>query len=136
MDGELLAAYQRTEYRVSDGAYTFVMRIEQPSLLLHACQESFGVACSAFVTACNPRSVPTSHAANEAAMALLISDLRAHGLRWLRGVGIDPAGAWPGEPSLLVLGLQESAAVALARRLAQNAVVCAASDAVPHLVIC
>lgn len=136
MDAELLAAYQRTEYRVRDGAYAFVMRVEEPSPLLQACQESFGVTCSAFLTACNPHSTPTPRDVNEAAMARLEQDLAGMGLRWLRGMGVDPAGDWPGEPSLLVLGLDQPAGVALARRLAQNAIVCAAADAVPHLVIC
>ena len=136
MDAELIAAYQRTEYRVRDGAHVFVMRIEQHSPSLHARHESFGVTCSAFLTACNPRSVPMSHAQNDSAMARLTQELSGHGLRWLRGVGIDPDGDWPGEPSLLVLGLSQSAAVALAQRFHQNAIVCAGSDAVPRLVIC
>ena len=69
-------------------------------------------------------------------MARLEHELDAWGLPWLRGEGVDPAGDWPGEPSLLVLGLDEAAARALARRFGQNAIVCAAADAVPHLVIC
>ncbi len=136
MDGDLLAAYQRSEYRVNDGAHSFVMRIEQPSPSLQACQGSFGVTNSAFITAWNPRSVATSLAANEAAMERLVAELESRGLRWLRGVGVDPAGAWPGEPSLLVLGLSPPEAVTLARRFDQHAVVCAAADAVPHLVLC
>jgi hypothetical protein len=136
MDAELIAAYQRTEYRVRDGARAFVLRIEERSPMLHACHQSFGVTCSAFVTACNPRSRQTPQDENDAAMARLIDALAATGLRWLRGIGVDPAGDWPGEPSLLVLGLQESDAVALARRFDQNAIVWAGADAIPHLVIC
>jgi hypothetical protein len=136
VDAELIAAYQRTEYRVRDGVHAFVLRIEEPSPLLQACHAAHRVQCSAFLTAWNPRSTPTPPDLNRAAMARLERELDALGLRWLRGEGIDPAGDWPGEPSLLALGLDRSAAIVLARRFAQNAIVCAEADAVPHLVIC
>lgn len=136
LNAELLAAYQRTEYRVSDRAYAFVLRVEEPSPLLRACHDAYGVRCSTFLTAWNPHSALTPVDVNEAAMAHLEHDLDAMGLRWLRGEGVDPAGGWPGEPSLLALGLDAAAAVILARRFAQNAIVCAADDAVPHLVMC
>ena len=136
LTAELIAAYQRTEYRVSDGVYAFVLRVEEPSPLLRACHAAHGVQCSAFLTAWNPHSAPTPLDVNTAAMSRLEQELDAMGLRWLRGEGVDPAGDWPGEPSLLALGLNEAAAVALARRFAQNAIVCAAADAVPHLVVC
>jgi hypothetical protein len=136
LDAELIAAYQRTEYRVRDGAHAFVLRVEEFSPLLLACHAAHRVQCSAFLTAWNPRSTPTSPDLNRAAMVRLEQALDALGLQWLRGEGIDPAGDWPGEPSLLALGLDEAAAVALARRFAQNAIVCAEADGVPHLVIC
>lgn len=135
-DAELIAAYQRTEYRVDDDGHAFVLRVEEPAPLLRACHEAFDVACSAYVTAWNPHSVATPLEVNRAAMARLEQDLTAAGWRWLRGHGVDPEGAWPAEPSVLVLGLDQAAAVALARRYEQNAIVCAGPDAVPHLVIC
>lgn len=136
MDADLLAAYRRTEYRVDDQGYRFVLRVDERSSPLRACHVAFGVTCSTFITAWNPRSAPTPHDVNEVAMARLEQELTSAGLRWLRGEGIDPAGDWPGEPSLLVLGLEETNAVALARRFEQNAVVCAKADAVPRLVMC
>ena len=44
-------------------------------------------------------------------------------------------GRWPGEPSLLVPGLTEPEARALATRHGQNAFLHARSDAVPRLVL-
>lgn len=134
-DAELIAAYQRTGYQVDDDGYAFVLRVEESSPLLRACHEAFDVTCSAYLTAWNPHSVATPTAVNTAAMARLEQELTAAGWRWLRGQGVDPAGAWPAEPSVLVLGLDTSSAVALARRYEQNAIVCAGPDAVPHLVI-
>ncbi|MCC6163791.1 MAG: DUF3293 domain-containing protein [Acidobacteria bacterium] len=134
-DADLIAAYRRTDYRVDDGGYAFVLRVDTPSAALVACHGAFGVTCSAFITAWNPRSEPTPRARNEAAMAALERTLSAGGWRWLRGAGVDPSGAWPPEPSLLVLGLDASTAVAIAQRCAQHAIVCAAVDGVPTLVL-
>lgn len=52
----------------------------------------------------------------------------------LRGVGVDPLGAWPGEESVLVPGLARDEGVALARAHGQLAIVCAGDDATPRLV--
>lgn len=135
MEPDLLAAYRRTEYRVSDGAYAFVMRVDEPSDALYACHAAFSVDCSTFLTAWNPRSEPTPTDANEAAMARLDHELAALGYFTLAGLGVDPTGVWAGEPSLLVLGLDQATGVALARRYGQNAILCAGADAVPRLVL-
>lgn len=136
MSAELLDAYRRTEYRVADGSHAFVLRVDEPSDSLRTCHAAFGVDCSTFITAWNPRSVPTSREENEAAMTRLEQEIAGRGLFALQGAGVDPAGAWAGEPSLLVLGLDEAGGVALAREFGQNAIVCASDDAVPRLVIC
>lgn len=132
---DLVEAYRRTEYRVADGSHAFALRVDEPSDSLRTCHAAFGVDCSAFITACNPRSVPTSDADNEAAMIRLAGELEARGYFLLHGRGVDPTGAWPGEPSFLVLGITEADAVDLARRFDQYAIVCAEDDATPRLVI-
>jgi hypothetical protein len=132
---DLFDAYRRTEYRVADCGYSFVLRIGEPSDALRDCHGDFAVACSAFITACNPRSTATPRAANEAAMSRLEHALADLCCRWLRGEGIDPSGEWPGEPSLLALGLDEAAAIELARRFDQYAIVWSGADAAPRLVI-
>jgi hypothetical protein len=136
LPADLRDAYRRTEYRVADGSYAFVLRIDQPSDSLRTCHAAFGVECSTFITAWNPRSESMPPDVNAAAMTRLEREIEARGLFVLHGVGIDPSGAWAGEPSLLVLGLDENAGVALARAFEQNAIVCASEDAVPRLVIC
>ena len=132
---ELLQAYRRTEYRVDDAGHAFVLRIGEPSAVLRDCHATFAVTCSAFITAWNPRSTPTPGAQNDAAMARLEQALATLGCRWLQGEGVDPAGEWPGEPSFLVLGLDQAAAVALARRFDQYAIVWNGADATPRLVL-
>lgn len=133
-DAALIAAYRRTEYRVRDRAYAFVLRVDDASDALRACHQDFGVHCSAFITACNPHSQPASPETNEAAMARLQAELTSMGLPYLHGDGVDPTGDWPAEPSLLVMGLDAPTACALATRFDQNAVLCAGDDAIPRLV--
>lgn len=136
MDSELVAAYARTEYRVDDEGHAFVLRVDEPSAPLRSCHAAFGVTCSTFITACNPGSTPTPLAVNEAAMARLQRHVASMGLQALRGEGADPAGAWPAEPSLLVLGLDEPSGRQLADRFDQNAVICANADGIPRLILC
>jgi len=131
----LIHAYRRTEYRVADGSYAFAMRVDEPSDSLRTCHAAFGVDASAFITACNPGSVPTPDALNEAAMMQLEHAVEDAGYFVLHGRGVDPTAAWPGEPSLLVLGIDEADATALARRFGQYAIVYAGADATPRLVL-
>ena len=135
MDAGLLAAYGRTEYRVDDAGHRFVMRIGTPSPELRDCHAAWRVTCSTFITGWNPRSTPMPLAVNEAEMKRLEQALAASGWHWLRGTGVDPDGDWEGEPSLLVLGLDEPAAVDLGRRFDQHAIVFAGPDAIPRLIV-
>jgi hypothetical protein len=135
-DAELRDAYRRTEYRVDEDGFAFVLLVDRHSSALLACHVACGVDCSTFITAWNPRSLPAAQDINEAAMTRLEGAVQAQGLRALHGVGVDPRGDWPGEPSLLVLGLGEAAGVELARAFDQHAIVCAGEDAIPRLVMC
>lgn len=134
LPADLIDAYRRTEYRVADGSHAFTMRVDEPSDSLRACHAAFGVETSTFVTACNPRSVPTPAAENEAAMRRLEQHLEQRGFFVLRGTGVDPTGQWPGEPSLLVLGMGEAEGRAVAGAFGQYAILCAGEDATPRLV--
>ena len=131
----LLEAYRRTEYHVERNGQPFVLHVDERSEALQGCHADFGVRCSTFITAYNPRSTPTPEDVNSAAMARLTREVQARGLDALPGVGVDPAGEWEGERSLLVLGLDVPAALALARAYGQNAVLCAGPDAIPRLVL-
>lgn len=111
------------------------MRVDERSEDLARCHLSHGVTTSAFITAFNPLSQATSDAENEAAQERLTQRLREQGYSFLEGLGVDPTGDWPAEPSLLVLGIAHGAAHALCVEFAQNGFVWAGSDAVPRLVL-
>jgi uncharacterized protein len=127
---DLVHAYQHAAYALVDGGA--VLRIGAHDPALDRLLDEHGVASAAFVTAANPRGVPTSHAANRAAMAELEAALA---YPFLASEGRDPGGRWIAEPSVLVLGIPRAEAEALGRRFAQNAIVYVERGAAPELVL-
>ena len=61
--------------------------------------------------------------------------LAGRGFPCLPGVGQHPTNGWPGEPSVLALGVSRKEAVALGRQFGQNAVVWSGADGVPELIL-
>jgi len=130
----IVRAYSQTHYGVR-GASRFSLRIGRHSAPLQALHRAHNVHCSAYITACNPYSQPLTAAQNAARHAALQRVLRRQGLAWLPGVGRHLAGNWPGERSVLVLGLGLDAASVLGIAFRQNASVWNDADAVPQLVL-
>ena len=134
-ENALLAAYRAAHYQVTGTPAPFVLRIGQRSPELAAVQLAHHVDCSAFVTAWNPDSVAQPEAVNRAAQQRLETQLSAMGLTLLAGFGGDPSGQWPGEPSVLALGLSRSEAERVGRVFGQRAIVWSGETAVPELVV-
>ena len=115
-DMRLREAYESTAYRVDEGPRGgFVIRVGERSADADALLAIAGATDWAFITACNPRSVALSTEENAARMARLARLVRDRGLAHYRGAGVGVDASWTPEPSLLVLGLAEHEAVALAR---------------------
>lgn len=131
----LIAAYRAARYRVSAAVPPFELAVDAPSAELVACHRAHGVARSAFLTAWNPGSVPAPAAQNRTAAVCLEAQLLARGYRLIGGQGIDPAGQWPAEDSVLVLGIGRAEASAIARQYGQAALIHAGRDGVPRLVL-
>jgi hypothetical protein len=112
-----------------------VLRIGLPSAELAAVHVEQRVVCSAYITACNPRSAPLSDADNHQRQLALAAEVTRRGLFFLPGVGQHSSNGWPGEPSYLVFGLSLEEAMALGREWEQNAIVWAGEDAVPQLIL-
>ena len=134
LPADLREAYAQTQYRVN-AAIPFTLRIGQASAALMALHQRHDVACSAFITAVNPYSQPTGERTNAERLRQLRTDLKARGLDCIDGMGQHPGNGWPGEASLLVIGLDLEAARQLAGRWEQNAIVWCGADAVPQLVL-
>ena len=134
----LVDAYRKTHYVVygeSDDTGTITLLIGVRSDPLAVLHKRFGVDCSAFITACNPLSRALSDGENAIRQEALLSSLKSRSLRRIGGIGQHPGNDWPGEPSVLVLGLSLESAKVLAQDYEQNAFVFAGADATPQLIL-
>jgi hypothetical protein len=134
IDPHTVRAYLETAFHVH-GEPGFTLRVGESSAELLAAHVRQGVDCSAYLTAWNPFSRPTDDAANAARQAELLDALSRLGLVCLPGLGRHPSNDWPGEDSVLALGLGLDAAKALGVRFEQNAIVWSGADAVPQLIL-
>jgi len=132
IDAATVQAYRTASYRVT-GPDGFVLQVDQASDALRLAQARHGVACSAFITACNPHGRRLDEGENASRQATLARMLAEKGLGVLPAIGEDPTGRWPGEASFLVLGLEREAARRLGAELDQNALLWSGADAVPRL---
>ena len=128
---ELVAAYRAADYVVREPHV--VIHVGEPNGALDALVAQTGGA--AFLSAANPGSERRSEAENGRLAAALREAVEGAGWRCLEGEGRDPGGAWPAEPSLLVLGILRKEAVEIARRFGQNGFVWCERGAAPELVL-
>jgi len=135
VDPLLEAAYRNTCYIVDHPDGVFGIRIGLACVRLDALLTKAGVATWAYVSACNPRSQPVAATDNAARHARLLTRVRALGLTACSGRGRADDGDWV-EESLLILGLDEPAAVALGAAFGQNAVVVGRLGESARLVWC
>ncbi|MBI3380975.1 MAG: DUF3293 domain-containing protein [Aquabacterium sp.] len=136
----LVQAYLETEYRVAVSPefgviMPFVLRVGQPSEPLQQLLNDTGAQGAAFVTAFNPYSEVSSAEENSGRQDQLLTTLRQHEVKFLRGQGQHPSNNWPPEPSVLALDLPLDATKRLGMRFQQNALLWCGTDAVPHLVL-
>lgn len=123
-DLKILEAYLKTEYRVQTLGGAYLLKIDESSDFLEQAHKNHRTDRSAFITACNPASQRVSDAANEAAMEAMNEEISE---RWPKyfAEGADPTGAWPPEPSYLVMGIDHRDVIELAHKYNQNAFLCA-----------
>ncbi len=132
LDPGLIQAYRQTHYMAGNG---LTLLIGQPNAALVQAQRQHGVACSAFITACNPESVELSSEQNASRQQELATALAQRSLAFVHGIGQHPSNTWPGEASYLVFGLALADAKALGEQFRQNAIVWSAADGRPQLIL-
>jgi hypothetical protein len=115
------AAYRATTYFVDGPAGRFVLRVGQASAEVDALAAAHRVNTWTYVTAYNPGSTALSREQNEQRQRELKQAITESGYPFYSGEGKGD-GDWPAEPSLLVLGVSEAEAAAMARRFGQAAV--------------
>ncbi|HVS37146.1 MAG TPA: DUF3293 domain-containing protein [Gemmataceae bacterium] len=128
------AAYRATSYLVDGPVGRFPVRIGVSSPEADALTATHGTACWAYITAYNPGSVPAPAARNAERQRRLERLLTDSGYRFYPGEGRADDAGWPAEPSLFVVGMDETAAAALGRRFGQAAVVCGEQGRAARLV--
>jgi hypothetical protein len=112
------AAYRAAHYRVFADP-PFVLRVGERSAELDALLTSHAADTWAFVTACNPGSVPLSAEVNAERMSHLREVLGKFTI--YPGESSDSTGEWV-EPSVLVVGISRTEAVGVANTFGQNAI--------------
>ncbi len=133
LPSELLQAFAETHYTVQLEP-PFTLQIGQPCPDLKALMAEHNALSAAFITAWNPFSQNLPAKENQARQDELKTNLKKRGLICIDGIGKHPGNNWPGEASVLVLGLDLEAAKSLARHYEQHAFVWAAGDGVPELM--
>jgi hypothetical protein len=134
IDPKVLAAYLAAEY-VFFTEPAIALRIGERSEALDAVLDAAGSDTAAFVTAANPGGAPADPQDNMLATEALLHAQREAGYACIPGVGRDPGGEWPAEPSVLVLGISRREAEILGRSYEQNAIVFYEKDAALELVL-
>ena len=134
VDEATVRAYRETEFRVHTDP-PLVLRIGEPNPGLRRLQALHGVVSSAFITAFNPFSERLSEAHNQSRQAELEAELTRRGVPFVAGIGQHPSNGWPGEPSVLALGLSLEEASRIGRRFDQNAIVWCDHDGTACLVL-
>lgn len=131
---ELEAAYRATTYRVFLPGGALDLRVDAAHPALAAWLAENGVQRWAILTAFNPRSEPRPEAENRERQAALEVVLLEDGCEPFAGENVADDGAWPAEESCFVPGIEAAAAVELAARFGQNAILCGGADGLPRLV--
>ena len=123
VDSDLIDSYIATVFRVWDSSSRITFQVEAHNRELDSLLKTIGAQTAAFITAHNPGSQVLDPDDNDRAHEALIGELRARGLRWLEGDGVDPYGKWSSETSVMVLDIDQLSATAIAMQFGQNAYV-------------
>ena len=94
----------------------------------------FDAKSAAFLTAWNPESVVLNQALNKDAQSRMEKILNSD-YQLISGIGVDPDETWPGEPSVLAIGISRSRAEEVGKMFNQNAFVWIGLDGIPELIL-
>lgn len=129
----LEAAYRATNYVVDDRSVRFTIRLDEGNAGLREFLTAHGAHSWAFLTAYNPYSRTVPDDVNIVRQAELTEELEQEGYEYYRGRGVGDD--WE-EPSLFVVDINRSAAMAIAQEFEQNAILWGESDGKAELIWC
>lgn len=134
IDPQTIQAYRETDYRV-EGDRPFTLHVGIQCLQLLSEFDRRSVHSGAFITACNPYSIPLGEEDNELRDRNLLLLLKAKGLECTPGIGVHPSNGWPGEQSHMVWDISRDVAREIAEIFQQNAFVWVGPEGQPELVL-
>lgn len=133
---DLQGAYEGSVFWVHSDTCYIPVRIGQTSPELEALLDAKEADCWAFITACNPGSLPLAPPENERRQEALRRRLEELGFAPFPGMGVGTGGDWPPEASYLVLRMPPEQAAGLGRELGQNAIVVGSRGRAAELLWC
>jgi hypothetical protein len=136
MDEALGNAYRRTTFSAETPSGRLTVRIGEHCAALDALLTRHAVSTWAYITAFNPGSVQLSDSENITRQRELECLISEQGFVVYRGHGIGDEGAWPPEPSCLILGIGREDARQLGRRFGQVSIVAGTRGSEAELVSC
>lgn len=116
------ARYRASLYVIHSGATRIETRIDRPCAELAQLLRRCSVGTAVLVSACNPDSQPLPPECNLLRQRALEDELNEQDFAFLPALGRSDDGDWQ-EPSVLVLGISEAEAQAVAARWGQRAFV-------------
>lgn len=133
---EMERIYRRALYRI-DAQEVFVLQVGRFSDALETLFVNNKCQSAAFLTAFNPGGVKASDTNNKYAQNRLEDQLHFSGISLVAGIGLDSdrASTWPGEPSVLALGIERMQAIELAYEFRQLAILWCPASAIPELIM-
>lgn len=133
---EIAQAYRNTTYRVDHPDGGFGIRVGERSRRLDALLAMHGVRCWAYLTASNPRSEKLSPEINRLRNAALMEQVKQQEFVIYPGRGEPDTGDWVAEESVLILGIDASAALRLGAQFDQHAVLAGEAGGPAKLMWC
>jgi len=134
LDQALIEAYRATDYVLFRVEGDITLNIGLPNAAFDRELDRHRADSAIVVTAFNPRSRLLSEAENRARHAELTALLDARGYGYALGEGRDPTGRWKAELECVVFDMPLDAALEIARRFEQNAIVRVERGGAPALV--
>jgi hypothetical protein len=129
---ELISAYRSTRYCVFAPS-PFSLEVDKYSDSIADLHIEYGCSNSAFITAYNPYSEPTSDYTNAVNNQSLQAMLSQQSKILIPGEGRDASGAWPAEKGYLAVGICIAQACKAGLQFKQNAIITIENDSIPKL---
>lgn len=132
IDAATRSAYEAAIYRIETTPEIYLVPTQRCDQLITMFADA-GVESAAFITACNPYSQLLSDHENAVRQGEMELELKGDNYKLITGTGSDPCGIWPGEPSVLVLGIDLQSARNVGERWGQNAIIWISEFGIPQL---